>query len=194
MVFRTDRKPISLIFETFGPVIKPFYSIRFNNNEELTKFNLKIGDALYYSPDFSETVNTEQLRRQKGCDASWEDDKECPPKYQVTTAQVFFKIFQKLKKNVQEFSDDEQERAAKQAYKEKKRKTDSKETQNTKRLRDEKAIESTLYICGLPADFRESNIKGFNMTPVTSFFFVGADYYCTSETGGDRIINLSAKM
>ena len=73
---------------------------------------------------------------------------------------------------MQEFSDDEQERAAKQAFKEKKRKTDSKETQNTKRLRDEKAIESTLYICGLPADFRESNIKGFIMIVIWRFCFM----------------------
>ena len=83
LIFRSDRKPIGLIFETFGPVKRPFYSIRFNCMDDLNRFNLTNSDAVYYSPDFSELVATAKLLRQKGCDASWEDDKECPIKYQV---------------------------------------------------------------------------------------------------------------
>ena len=84
MVFRTDRKPVGLIFETFGPVKQPFYSIRFNSREDLEKLKLEPGDSLFFSPDFSEMVKIDKLLKQKGCDASWEDDKECPDKFLVS--------------------------------------------------------------------------------------------------------------
>ena len=74
---------MGLIFETFGPVKQPFYSIRFNSREDLEKLNVAPGESLYFSPDFSELVKIEKLLKQKGCDASWEDDKECPEKFLV---------------------------------------------------------------------------------------------------------------
>lgn len=143
LIFRSDRKPIGLIFETFGPVKRPFYSVRFNSLDDLTKLNLKISDSIFYSPDFSEIVQTEKLMKQKGCDASWEDDKECPSKFL-------------------EFSDDEAEKSSRQAHKERnKRKQETTTTPQTeaKRIKEEKTLDSTLYICGLPPDFRESSIK-----------------------------------
>ena len=76
MVFDVYRKPIGLIFETFGPVKRPFYSIRFNTNEEIVEFGLKIGCQINFAEGFSEFVKIEPLLLQKGSDASWTDDKE----------------------------------------------------------------------------------------------------------------------
>ena len=63
---------------------QPFYSIRFNSREDLEKLKLEPGDSLFFSPDFSEMVKIDKLLKQKGCDASWEDDKECPDKFLVS--------------------------------------------------------------------------------------------------------------
>ena len=62
----------------------------------------------------------------------------------------------------QDYSDDEEEKNAKSRLKEK-RKVDPAielERAEKRRLKEEKIQESTVYICGLPPDFRERDIKG----------------------------------
>ena len=76
MVFDIDRKPIGLIFETFGPVKQPFYSIRFNNMEEIDQAGLKEEKPIYFAEGFADYVPTTKLLLEKGSDASWENDKE----------------------------------------------------------------------------------------------------------------------
>ena len=63
---------------------------------------------------------------------------------------------------LKEFSDDEGEKESRKVSKERnKRKQETNPVQTeSKRLKEEQTAESTLYICGLPSDFRESNIKG----------------------------------
>ena len=84
MVFDGERKPVGLIFETFGTVKKPFYSIRFNTVDELKQINLKQGAQINFGEGFSEFVNVRQLLAQKGSDASWEHDVEVDTQHQVS--------------------------------------------------------------------------------------------------------------
>ena len=54
------------VFETFGPVPSPLYSIRFNSPAEIEERGVKVGVAVFYAPDmadFTHFVFLEQLRR-----------------------------------------------------------------------------------------------------------------------------------
>lgn len=37
------------MFETFGPVVSPFYSIRFNSDEDVKNTGLAIGDKIFFA-------------------------------------------------------------------------------------------------------------------------------------------------
>ncbi|CBY24526.1 unnamed protein product [Oikopleura dioica] len=143
MIFKSDRTAIGLLFETFGPVKCPFYSVRFNSKEHLQRLQLKKADEIFYVDEFSFPVQVEMLKRQKGTDASWQDDEECPAKYQ-------------------DFSDDEAEKEIARALK-KSRQEARESTRESEGLPAKKKKESepntTVYICGLSLEFRESTIK-----------------------------------
>ncbi|CBY35282.1 unnamed protein product, partial [Oikopleura dioica] len=143
MIFKSDRTAIGLLFETFGPVKCPFYSVRFNSKEHLEKLQLKKADEIFYVDEFSFPVQVEMLKHQKGTDASWQDDEECPAKYQ-------------------DFSDDEAEKETARALK-KSRQEARESTRESEGLPAKKKKESepntTVYICGLSLEFRESTIK-----------------------------------
>lgn len=51
---------------------KPFYSILYNSSDEIDKERAVIGAPVYYVPSYSRTqvVPTDELKRQKGTDAS----------------------------------------------------------------------------------------------------------------------------
>ena len=83
MVFDIDRKPIGLIFETFGPVKQPFYSIRFNDMKEIEDAGLKEEKPIYFAEGFADYIPTTKLLLEKGSDASWENDKEVDPIHMV---------------------------------------------------------------------------------------------------------------
>ena len=42
------------IFETFGPVSCPLYSVRFNSMEHIAQHGIEIGAKVYYVPNVSE--------------------------------------------------------------------------------------------------------------------------------------------
>ncbi|KAH8550271.1 Gar1/Naf1 RNA binding region-domain-containing protein, partial [Umbelopsis sp. PMI_123] len=65
-----DREILGEIFETFGPVAKPLYSVRFNDASEIDKERTKQGAKVYIVPDFSTFLLTRALKMQKGSDAS----------------------------------------------------------------------------------------------------------------------------
>jgi len=96
VLFNRDRRSIGLIFETFGPVEKPYYSIRYNDIHNIYQRQIELNQEVFYAPKettYTKYVFVQELRALKGSDASWEDDNE-PPKFAV------------------EYSDDEQERTA----------------------------------------------------------------------------------
>ena len=87
------------IFDVFGPVIRPLYSLRFESEEDFDKITgLTVGADVSVAPSdprLTSYVFLKDLLKLKGTDASWEDDGEAP-------------------EEMAEFSDDETERQAKQ--------------------------------------------------------------------------------
>jgi rRNA processing protein Gar1 len=110
ILFDSRRRAISKIFEIFGPVAIPFYSIRFNSLDEIEtrELDLQIGSHVFYAPECKEYTkfifNVDELRQEKGSDASWNHDNE-PPVECI------------------EYSDDEAEKLAKKKLKNKNKTT-----------------------------------------------------------------------
>eukprot|EP00128_Syssomonas_multiformis_P017425 Colp12_sorted_trinity150504_noHs@33931 len=104
IVWYEDRTPMGRVFETFGRVERPLYSVRIRvDGPSFAKAAL--GNRIFYAPNepsVTAYVLTEQLKAIKGSDASWEDDEEPPEDYV-------------------EYSDDEQEMQAKSANKKRKK-------------------------------------------------------------------------
>ncbi len=110
VLWKEDKTSIARIFETFGPVKTPFYSILVQSKEHASVLGLTTGDTVYVVPgDLSVTmyVFTSKLLEQKGCDASWKNDVEMPDEYQ-------------------QFSDDEQETSRKKNKKQGQKQTAGK--------------------------------------------------------------------
>ena len=109
VLFNSERRSIGLIYETFGPVEKPYYSIRYNDLGNILQRQIQLDQEVFYAPKettYTKYVFVQELRALKGSDASWEDDNE-PPKSAI------------------DYSDDEQERAAKALWKEKRNAEDN---------------------------------------------------------------------
>ncbi|XP_067673304.1 H/ACA ribonucleoprotein complex non-core subunit NAF1-like [Haliotis asinina] len=97
VLFNENREAFGKIFEVFGTVASPFYSVRFNSVDDITNKNIAIGLSIYCAPkeqEYTQFVFVEQLKRIKGSDASWENNNE-PPSWCV------------------DFSDDEDEKRMK---------------------------------------------------------------------------------
>lgn len=86
------------IFETFGSVQQPFYSLRYPAASPPDPTIFTVNRALFYAPTLSSFVFTRELRAMKGSDASnvWDEE--------VGAAEI-------------EFSDDEQEQEYRRAQK-----------------------------------------------------------------------------
>ncbi|KAJ3222038.1 hypothetical protein HK099_002776 [Clydaea vesicula] len=102
VVFREDRSAVGQIFDVFGPVIKPLYSIRFNSKEEILNLNLSKSEKFFIVKDISKFVPVNNLKKLKGSDASNLHDEE-------------------VKEEELEFSDDEMEAEFKKQLKSKKK-------------------------------------------------------------------------
>ncbi|KAI5948919.1 hypothetical protein KGF57_005112 [Candida theae] len=98
-----DKTPIGLLYEIFGRVQQPVYTVKFNSDEDFQKFKDSKGKTVFYVVPESQFLYTDTIKHIKGTDASNCHDEELP-------------------EEEQEFSDDEQELAAKQAKKRKKNK------------------------------------------------------------------------
>ncbi|KAK6888278.1 H/ACA ribonucleoprotein complex non-core subunit NAF1 [Candida tropicalis] len=96
-----DRTVIGPLFEIFGRVQQPVYSVKFNSEDEFNKFKGCKGKSVYYVVPDSQFLYTDSIKHIKGTDASNCHDEELP-------------------EEEQEYSDDEKESAAKQAKKKKK--------------------------------------------------------------------------
>ncbi|KFM60182.1 H/ACA ribonucleoprotein complex non-core subunit NAF1, partial [Stegodyphus mimosarum] len=97
VLFVSAGKPLGRIFDVFGQVVDPFYCVRFNTSEDIKDKGIAIDDDVFFAPektDITSYVFVEQLKNQKGSDASWKDNNEPPPEHI-------------------DYSDDEQENAAK---------------------------------------------------------------------------------
>ncbi|XP_077156096.1 H/ACA ribonucleoprotein complex non-core subunit NAF1 isoform X2 [Paroedura picta] len=98
VLFKQDHYSIGKVSEVFGPVSHPFYTLQFKSPEHIEAKGIKVHDEVYFAPSvesFTQYVFPEQLKQEKGSDASWKNDEEPPPE-------------------ALDFSDDEKEKAAKQ--------------------------------------------------------------------------------
>ena len=94
------QRPLGKVFDVMGPVVQPFYCVRFNSKEHIQEKNIAKGAPVFYAPktDHTAFVYLSELFKMKGSDASWENNHEPPPSHQ-------------------DFSDDEQERNARKGKK-----------------------------------------------------------------------------
>ncbi|KAL1447107.1 hypothetical protein MTO96_028660 [Rhipicephalus appendiculatus] len=94
VLFRADGTALGRVFDVLGPVSAPYYTVRFNTAQELAERALEPGEPVLYAPlhaDVTQYVLESEVRKQRGSDASWENNNEPPPEHL-------------------DFSDDEQER------------------------------------------------------------------------------------
>merc|ERR1712240_475731 len=115
-------KALGKVFDVIGPVTRPYYVIRFNNDEHIREKGISKGLLVYYAPRTEHTtfVFLEQLMKMKISDASWMNDEEPPPQFI-------------------EYSDDEEEKRAKMEKKAQKKceKTQEEGSSTVKRGRYE---------------------------------------------------------
>ncbi|KAJ7418770.1 hypothetical protein BTVI_27483 [Pitangus sulphuratus] len=65
IIFKEDRQPAGKIFEIFGPVLHPFYVLRFNSSEHIKEKGINVQDSMYFAPaveDFTQYIFTEKLK------------------------------------------------------------------------------------------------------------------------------------
>ncbi|GAB0087884.1 hypothetical protein DMENIID0001_022410 [Sergentomyia squamirostris] len=91
-------KVLGKIFDVLGQVNQPIYCIRFNSTQQISDKGFTVGMDVFWvaKPEHSSIVVVSNLMQQKGSDASWEHDIEPPD-------------------GCLDYSDDEQERASRQA-------------------------------------------------------------------------------
>ncbi|XP_064633244.1 uncharacterized protein LOC135491339 [Lineus longissimus] len=84
ILFNEKREPLGQVFETFGRVTSPMYTMRFNSDEHMKTKNIEIGLVVFCAPKMSEYTHfvfVEQLKALRGSDASWENNNEPPDRY-----------------------------------------------------------------------------------------------------------------
>lgn len=110
ILFRSDGSAFGQIFDVFGPVIEPHYSIRFSSADQIKEKNIPIGLEVYFVPQSDRSITkfafVNEIKKLKGTDASWENDNE-PPEF------------------LKEYSDDEEEQLAKRNRKSQRQHIDS---------------------------------------------------------------------
>lgn len=99
ILFKADGSPLGQIFDVFGPIKEPHYSIRFTNSEQIKDQHIHKDMDVFFVPQNDRTITkfafVNEIRKNKGTDASWENDNEPP-------------------ENIpREYSDDEEEELAK---------------------------------------------------------------------------------
>lgn len=82
ILFMHDGKPIGHIFDVFGPITEPHYSIRFTNGDQIKEKDIHKDMPVYFVPEKDRKLTkfafVNELRKKKGTDASWENDNEPP--------------------------------------------------------------------------------------------------------------------
>jgi rRNA processing protein Gar1 len=70
-----DHAVLGQIFETFGPVKQPLYSVRLKSSNDADKEWVNLKRKVYFVPEHSQFVHIQRIR---GCDASNRYDEEVP--------------------------------------------------------------------------------------------------------------------
>ena len=77
-----DRTPIGVLYETFGRVQAPLYSVKFDSTEAAEQYKNRIGEKVYYVVSASKFLFTDSIKNMKGSDASNLHDEEIPEEEQ----------------------------------------------------------------------------------------------------------------
>lgn len=77
-----DRKPLGVLYETFGRVQAPLYTVKFDSTEAADEYKSKIGEKVYYVVSASKFLFTDSIKNLKGSDASNLHDEEIPTEEQ----------------------------------------------------------------------------------------------------------------
>lgn len=93
LFLEAGNRTLGRVFDVMGNVASPIYCVRFNCADDIKRKNLAIGMKVYVAPQtkYTNFIVLSHIMKQKGCDASWENDNEVP-------------------EDCNEFSDDEEER------------------------------------------------------------------------------------
>lgn len=82
ILFKQDGKPIGQIFDVFGSIREPHYSVRFTNANQIKEKGINIDESIFFLPQTDRAITkfafVEELRKNKGTDASGEHDNERP--------------------------------------------------------------------------------------------------------------------
>ncbi|XP_071504562.1 uncharacterized protein [Diadema antillarum] len=84
VLFKADRTVLGQVYEIFGPVASPFYSVRFNCPVDIEEHGVRLQTRALFAPqniDVTQYVFTEQLKKCRGSDASWKNDEEPPDEF-----------------------------------------------------------------------------------------------------------------
>ncbi|XP_015791216.1 H/ACA ribonucleoprotein complex non-core subunit NAF1 [Tetranychus urticae] len=123
VLFLRDSLPLGKIFDTFGPVVDPYYAVRFNSIDDIANRGVKVNSPVYFIPHWPAPLTNyvfyKDLLANKGSDASWKHDNE-PPEEHI------------------DFSDDEEERLFKLK---RKLKSDSNESESIKRTHQSEELD-----------------------------------------------------
>lgn len=83
VLFDQTGQAIGQVFDVFGSITGPHYSIRFTNSDQIAQKCVNLGMEVYILPETDRTLTkfafVNELRKNKGTDASWENDNEPPP-------------------------------------------------------------------------------------------------------------------
>lgn len=104
LFLEAGNRTLGQVFDVMGNVASPMYCVRFNCADDIKRKDLTIGMKIYVAPQsqYTNFIILSNLMKQKGCDASWENDNEVP-------------------EDCNEFSDDEEERLARRRKAQKQR-------------------------------------------------------------------------
>ncbi|RMZ99914.1 H ACA ribonucleo complex non-core subunit NAF1 [Brachionus plicatilis] len=172
-LFDSNKNCIGKIFETFGPVVNPFYVVRFNNLNDIENqnLNLDLNSEVFIAQSNQYTkyvFNIDVLRKQKGSDASWSNDNEPPAECLDYSDDEQEKVAKKKLKGsrvklVGDYSDPDSE-TKKSPHKNFKNSTQNSTTQNTAQKRRH--------------DQRPANTNGYPNQPSihNAFYYPGAMY------------------
>lgn len=98
VLFKSDGEPLGPVFDVFGPIKEPHYTIRFNGPDQVKDKSVELDMPVYFVPQSDRKITKfafiEEIKKNKGTDASWENDNEPP-------------------ESVAEYSDDEEEKQSK---------------------------------------------------------------------------------
>lgn len=82
ILFRSNGQPVGQIFDVFGAITEPHYSIRFTNKEQIAEKDIQPGLDIYFLPQTDRSITkfafVDEIKKIKGTDASWENDNEPP--------------------------------------------------------------------------------------------------------------------